>query len=200
MNNLITVTHVVPSADAVEEVQVQNGNYTAQYGSYMGVHVNLASKSGTNGLHGALFEFVRNDMFDAHSFFDSPRSPKKPLHVNQFGLQAGGPVYLPKLYDGRNKTFFTASYEGLRQIKSPSQLGTTLTQAMRGGDFSSLCTRSEEHTSELQSRLHLVCRLLLEKKKTKHISTVSNIHTALIPTYSPCLIRRIPIAPCPSIP
>ena len=141
MNNLITVTHVVPSADAVEEVQVQNGNYTAQYGSYMGVHVNLASKSGTNGLHGALFEFVRNDMFDTHSFFDSSGSPKKPLHVNQFGLQAGGPVYLPKLYDGRNKTFFTASYEGLRQIKSPSQLGITLTQAMRGGDFSSLCTR-----------------------------------------------------------
>ncbi|PYT90284.1 MAG: hypothetical protein DMG36_20855 [Acidobacteria bacterium] len=140
MNNLITVTHVVPSADAVEEVQVQNGNYTAQYGSYMGVHVNLASKSGTNGLHGALFEFVRNDMFDAHPFFDSPGSPKKPLHLNQFGVEADGPVYLPKLYNGRNKTFFTASYEGLRQIKSPSQLGTTLTQAMRGGDFSSLCT------------------------------------------------------------
>jgi len=139
MNNLITVTHVVPSADAVEEVQVQNGNYTAQYGSYMGVHVNLASKSGTNGLHGALFEFLRNDMFDAHSFFDRPGSPKKPLHLNQFGVEADGPVYLPKLYNGRNKAFFTASYEGLRQIKSPSQLGTTLTQAMRGGDFSSLC-------------------------------------------------------------
>ena len=140
MNNLITVTHVVPSVDAVEEVQVQNGNYTAQYGSYMGVHVNLATKSGTNGVHGALFEFVRNDMFDAHPFFDSPGSPKKPLHLNQFGVEVDGPVYLSKLYNGRNKTFFTASYEGLRQIKSPSQLGTTLTQAMRGGDFSSLCT------------------------------------------------------------
>ena len=139
MNNLITITHVLPSVDAVQEVQVQNGNYTAQYGSYMGVHVNLATKSGTNNIHGALYEFVRNDKFDAHPFFDSPGAPKKPLHLNQFGVEVDGPVYIPKLYDGRNKTFFTASYEGLRQIKSPSQLGTTLSQAMRNGDFSSLC-------------------------------------------------------------
>ena len=140
MNNLITVTNVRPNVDAVEEVQVQNGNYTAQYGSYMGVHVNLATKSGTNDLHGAVLEFVRNSLFDAHPFFDTPGGPKKPLHINQFGAEVGGPVYLPKLYNGRNKTFFIASYEGLRQIKSPSQLGTTFTQAMRNGDFSALCT------------------------------------------------------------
>lgn len=140
MNNLITVTNVQPNVDAVEEVQVQNGNYTAQYGSYMGVHVNLATKSGTNELHGAVFEFVRNSLFDAHSFFDKPGSPKRPLHINQFGVEVGGPVYLPRLLNGRNKTFFMASYEGLRQIKSPSQLGTTFTQAMRNGDFSATCT------------------------------------------------------------
>ena len=140
MNNLITVTNVQPNVDAVEEVQVQNGNYTAQYGSYMGVHVNLATKSGTNEVHGAVFEFVRNSLFDAHSFFDTPGSPKRPLHINQFGVEVGGPVYIPKLYNGRNKTFFMASYEGLRQIKSPSQLGTTFTQAMRNGDFSAICT------------------------------------------------------------
>jgi len=138
MNNLITVTHVAPNVDAVQEVQVQNGNYTAQFGSYMGVHVNLATKSGTNELHGALFEFVRNDMFDAHSFLDTPGSPKKPLHLNQFGVEVDGPVFIPKLYNGRNKTFFTASYEGLRQIKSSTQRGTTLTQAMRNGNFSAI--------------------------------------------------------------
>ena len=140
MNNLITVTNVSPSVDAVQEVQVQNGNYTAQYGSYMGVHVDLATKSGTNELHGALFEFGRNDMFDAQPFFAAPGSPKRPLHINQFGVEVDGPVSIPKIYKGRNKTFFTASYEGLRQITSPSQLGTPLTQAMRNGDFSSLCT------------------------------------------------------------
>src|SRR5437016_8824303 len=148
MNNLITVTNVQPNVDAVEEVQVQTGNYTAQYGSYMGVHVNLATKSGTNELHGAVFEFVRNSLFDAHSFFDTPGSPKRPLHIHQFGAEVGGPVYIPKLSKGRNKTFFMASYEGLLQLKRPSQLGTT---------------RSEEHTSELQSLTNLVCRLLLEK-------------------------------------
>src|SRR5437763_14153233 len=95
----------------------------------MGVHVNLATQSGTNDLHGAVFEFVRNSLFDAHPFFDTPGSPQKPLHINQFGGEVGGPVYLPRLYNGRNKTFFMASYEGLRQIKSPSQLGTTFSRS-----------------------------------------------------------------------
>jgi hypothetical protein len=138
MNNLITVTSVTPNLDAVQEVQVQNGNYTAQYGSYMGVHVNLTTKTGTNNLHGALYEFVRNDLFDAHPYFDTPGSPKQPLRINQFGLEVDGPVYIPRLYDGRNKTFFTASYEGLRQIKSFTQTSGSLSAAMRNGDFSSL--------------------------------------------------------------
>ena len=139
MNNLITVTPVTPNADAIEEVQVQNGNYTAQYGSYMGVHVNLVTKSGTNQLHGSLYEFVRNDLFDAHPFFDSPGSSKQPIRINQFGTEVAGPVYLPKLYDGRNKTFFTASYEGLRRISSTTQLDTVPTQAMRQGNFAEIC-------------------------------------------------------------
>jgi len=138
MNNLITITHVVPSVDSIQEVQVQNGNYSAQYGSYMGVHVNLTSKSGTNAIHGAAYEFLRNDKFDAHPFFDNPGTAKKPLRFNQFGWELDGPVYVPKLYDGRNKTFFAASYEGLRQKKSQTQLGTTITQAMRNGNFSAI--------------------------------------------------------------
>src|SRR5262249_17483897 len=119
--------------------QVQNGNYTAQYGSYMGVHVNLVTKSGTNQLHGSLYEFVRNDLFDAHPFFDAPGSSKQPIRINQFGTEVAGPVYLPKLYDGRKKTFFTASYEGLRRISSTTQLDTVPTQAMRQGNFAEIC-------------------------------------------------------------
>jgi hypothetical protein len=95
MNNLITVTSVTPNLDAIQEVQIQNGNYTAQYGSYMGVHVNLATKSGSNKLHGALYEFVRNDLFDAHPFFDTPGSDKQPLRYNQFGVEFDVPVYIP---------------------------------------------------------------------------------------------------------
>jgi hypothetical protein len=138
MNNLITVTTVTPNVDAVEEVQIQNGNYTAQYGSYMGVHINLVTKSGANSVHGAVFEFLRNDKFDAHPYFDPPGSEKLPLRYNQFGAAASGPVFIPKLYDGRNKTFFTASYEGLRQTRSNSVTGTAITSAERTGDFSAL--------------------------------------------------------------
>ena len=138
MNNLITVTSVTPNLDAIQEVQIQNGNYTAQYGSYMGVHVNLATKSGSTRFTVRCMTFVRNDLFDAHPFFDTPGSDKQPLRYNQFGMEVDGPVYLPKLYDGRNKTFFMASYEGLRQIKNASVNGTALTPAMRNGDFSAL--------------------------------------------------------------
>jgi hypothetical protein len=140
MNNLITVSAVTPNLDAIQEVQVQNGNYTAQYGSYMGVHVNMATKSGTNNVHGSVFEFVRNDVLDAHPFFDPAGTPKQPLRFNQFGFALGGPVYLPKLYNGRNKTFFVASYEGLRQIRSGTAESPTLSSAMRQGDFSALST------------------------------------------------------------
>jgi carboxypeptidase family protein len=149
MNNLITVTTVTPNVDAVQEVQIQNGNYTAQYGSYMGVHVNLITKSGTNSVHGALFEFLRNDKFDAHPYFDPPGTPKQPLRFNQFGAAVDGPVFLPKLYDGRNKTFFTASYEGLRQIRSNSVSATGITAAMRQGDFSALSTPIVDPTTGL---------------------------------------------------
>jgi hypothetical protein len=138
MNTLITVSAVTPIVDAVQEVQVQNGNYSAQYGSYMGVHVNMSTKEGTNHLHGSLFEFVRNDIFDAHPFFDQPGTPKTPLRFNQFGFELDGPVTIPKLYDGRNKTFFMASYEGLRQIRSRTAQFPTLTAAMRQGDFSGI--------------------------------------------------------------
>src|SRR5215470_3102201 len=106
----------------------------------MGVHINLVTKSGTNSLHGSLYEFLRNDKFDAHPYFDQPGSDKQPLRFNQFGTAFSGPVYVPKIYDGRNKTFFTASYEGLRQIRSGSVTATALTADMRQGNFSALCT------------------------------------------------------------
>ena len=78
MNNLITVTTVTPNVDSVQEVQIQNGNYTAQYGSSMGVHVDLVTKSGTNTVHGALYEFLRNDKFDAPPTRNSHHSSFSP--------------------------------------------------------------------------------------------------------------------------
>jgi hypothetical protein len=136
MNNLITTTPYHPSVDAIAEFEVQSGTYSAQYGSYLGAHLNLITKNGTNQLHGAVYEFFRNDALDARNFFLTPTSPKAPLRQNQFGFELGGPVFIPKLYDGRNRTFFMVDYEGLRLVKQVTSLDTVLTPQMRQGDFS----------------------------------------------------------------
>ncbi len=138
VNNLITTTPIHPSVDAIQEFEVQTGTYTAQYGAYLGAPLNLLTKSGTNSLHGALFEFLRNSDMDARPFFLSPTAAKAPLHQNQFGFEVGGPVFIPKLFDGRNKTFFMADYEGLRTIRSATALATTFTPLMRAGNFSEI--------------------------------------------------------------
>lgn len=135
MNNLITTSPFHPSPDAIQEMEVQSGNYSAQYGAYLGAHLNLITKSGANTPHGALWEFFRNDVLDARNFFLNPISPKAPLRQNQFGGEIGGPVFIPKLYDGRNKSFFMFDYEALRLRKQVSQLDTVLTPLMRQGIF-----------------------------------------------------------------
>ena len=146
MNNLGNVTATRPSADMVSEVQMQSGNYTAQYGAYLGVHINLVSKNGTNGLHGAAYDYIKNTAFDAHNFFDSPTQAKTPLNYNQYGFDVGGPVRIPKIYNGRDKTFFFGAYEKINQKVTTTGTTTVMTPAMEGsgtanpgaGDFSAL--------------------------------------------------------------
>ncbi len=136
MNNLITTATFRPSVDAVQEFQIQTGTYPAQYGGYMGVQMNVITKSGTNDLHGSVFEFLRNNQLDARNYFENPNSPRAPLRQNQFGFSLGGPVVIPKLYNGRNKTFFFADYEGLRLSQGIPSISTVLTPLMRQGNFS----------------------------------------------------------------
>jgi hypothetical protein len=138
MNNLITLAPARPSSDMISEVQMQSGNYPAQYGSYLGLHVNLVSKSGTNDLHGTVYDYVQNTALNAHQFTDPVGSPKQIQHYNQYGFGVGGPVYIPKLYNGRNKTFFFGSYEKINQVSQSSGIGSTLTAAERAGDFSAI--------------------------------------------------------------
>src|SRR5437870_806782 len=99
--------------------------------------INLVFKSGTNQLHGSAYEFLRNSRFDANGYFANQRGlPLTNFKRNQFGVSAGGPVYLPKIYNGHNRTFFFVSYEGLRE-RSQSNLTTTVpTELQRNGDFS----------------------------------------------------------------
>ena len=135
MNNLITTTTIRPNVDAIQEFQVQTGTYPAQYGGYMGVQLNLITKSGTNQLHGSLFEFVRNNKFDARNFFERPNSPRAPLRQNQFGGEIGGPVVLPG-YNGRNRTFFMASYEGLRNRQAIPTIDNVFQPSWKSGNLS----------------------------------------------------------------
>ena len=140
MNNLITQINFLPSVDAIQEFHVQTGTYSAQYGGYLGVHMDLVTKSGTNQLHGAAFEFIRNDALDARQFFEKQGTPKTPFHQNQFGVEVGGPFVIPHLYNGKDKTFFMGSYEGFRELSASPSLQTVLTPLMRNGDFSEIST------------------------------------------------------------
>ncbi len=138
MNNLITTAPARPSSDAISEVQMQSGNYPAQYGAYLGIHINLVSKAGTDQLHGAVYDYVENTIFNAKPFLATPSSPRSVLHYNQYGFTLGGPVVIPKLYNGRNRTFFFGSYEKLDQIGQNTNVASVLTPAMEKGDFSAL--------------------------------------------------------------
>jgi hypothetical protein len=138
MNNLGSSSPVSPNPDTLDAVQTQNGNYTAQYGGYMGVHINMVSKSGTNDLHGTAYDYVQNDALDAKAWFTAPGKPNPPLRYNQFGFVLGGPVVIPFLYHGKDKTFFLGSYEGTRQLQQVVTPGTVMTNAMKSGDFSAI--------------------------------------------------------------
>ena len=145
MNNLITTTPTRPMVESVQEVEVQTGTYDAQYGSYLGVHINMITKSGTNQLHGALLEFFRNQVLDARNFFTlptpaNPTAAKPPLRQNQFGYELDGPVIIPKLYNGRDKTFFMSSFEGYHLVQQATSLSTEMPAAFFTGDFSAVAT------------------------------------------------------------
>jgi Carboxypeptidase regulatory-like domain/TonB dependent receptor len=132
---------VILSQDAIQEFKVESGTYSAEYG-YSASQINIISKSGGNQLHGSVFEFNRNDWFDASPFptytdFKSGIATTNPeLRQNQFGFVVNGPVYIPKLYDGRNKTFFLANYEGWRIVNGARVNFTMPNPATLAGDFS----------------------------------------------------------------
>ncbi|MBZ5516093.1 MAG: TonB-dependent receptor [Acidobacteriia bacterium] len=123
---------VILSQDAIQEFKEQTATYSAEYG-FSANQINIISKSGTNELHGSVFEFLRNDAVDARNTFaaDVP-----VLRQNQFGFVASGPVYIPKVYDGRNKTFWLANFEGWRIRRGSIQQGVVPPPAQLHGDFS----------------------------------------------------------------
>jgi outer membrane receptor protein involved in Fe transport len=123
-----------PSIDAITEFAVDTNGFKAEYGRAQGGVITFTSKSGTNDLHGTAYEFLRNNALDARRFFEARKGIYKQ---NDFGWSAGGPVFIPKLYDGRNKTFWFASMEWFRnRVGANSERFSVPTPEMYNGDFS----------------------------------------------------------------
>jgi hypothetical protein len=148
----------VPPADAVQEFKVETAAYDGQTAHTAGATVNVTLKSGTNQLHGSVYEFVRNDVLSANNYFlnrtnlaanpsrdadKDGKADRDALRYNRYGFTVGGPVWTPKFlgplgYDGRNRTFFFFAFEGLKDKFPEPGLFTVPTAKMRQGDFSEL--------------------------------------------------------------
>jgi hypothetical protein len=125
------------NVDAVQEIESLSGVMAAEIGHGAAGFTNIKTKSGTNTLHGSVFEFVRNSAFDARNFFDerSLANPGRipPFRRNEFGFTLGGPVTVPRVYSGRDRTFFFGQYQGFRQVLGTTQVLSVPTQAERQG-------------------------------------------------------------------
>jgi carboxypeptidase family protein len=128
----------LPSIDAIQEFKVQTGIYPAEFG-HEASQINVLTKSGGNVYHGALFEFVRNDVFDAVPYaFGTVHPNKSPFKWNDYGFELDGPVRIPKLFNGRNRLFFMANDEWKIQRQNSQALYTLPTPAEESGNFSAL--------------------------------------------------------------
>ena len=123
-NNLV----INPSVDSIQEFRIQKSMYPAEFGGKASALINVATKSGGNVVRGSLFEFHRNDAFDARNYFDAKDAPVPPLRQNQFGGVLGGPL-------AKDRRFFFASYEGLRMDRSLTRTFSVPSEAIRRGDF-----------------------------------------------------------------
>ncbi len=134
--------YLTPSVESITEFSVDTNGFKAEYGQAGGGVITFASKSGTNQLHGSAYEFLRNDDMDARGFFAATRSIYKQ---SDFGVTMGGPVTIPKVYHGKNRTFFFLSYEGFRNRQGANgSLFTVPTPEMYQGNFTNLVNNKNQ--------------------------------------------------------
>jgi hypothetical protein len=136
---------IIPPPDAIQEFKLQSGDFSAEFGHSAGGVINAVVKSGGNHLHGNLWEYIRNDLFEANDYFNKQNQiasglKNKPsaYHQNQFGGTVGGPVYLPKIYNGKDKTFFFFDYQGTRIVQPSNSFSTVPTALMTSSGFTNL--------------------------------------------------------------
>jgi hypothetical protein len=128
-------TMIKPSIESIQEFKVLTGTFSAEFGGGPGV-VSASTRSGSNQFHGSAMDFLRNTALNARNYFAAPNQPKPPFIRNQFEATLGGPVIIPKVYNGHNHTFMFLDYYGERQIQGISNVNTVPTMAARQGDFS----------------------------------------------------------------
>jgi Predicted outer membrane protein len=127
----------VPSVEGVQEFRIQTNAFSAEFGRSGGGLVTMVTKSGTNEVHGSLYEFLRNSALDSNNFFaNAAGRPLGSFKRNEFGATVGGPIFLPKLYDGRNRSFFFLAYEGRRLLSGSTIINSLPSALERQGDFS----------------------------------------------------------------
>jgi hypothetical protein len=149
------------SVEAVSEFKVMTNTFDAEFGSASGGVVNLVSKQGTNSLHGSVYDLIKNSAIDANNWTNDYQNAqagkdiyKTPTDTqNDFGASVGGPVRIPWLYNGKDKTFFFFNYEGFRQENGGTTLLSAPTQAMLGGDFSALLTPVTANGQNFQAHI-----------------------------------------------
>jgi hypothetical protein len=129
--------YVYPSPDAISEFKVLRAQYSAAFGRNASGQIDVVTKSGANSIHGSAYEYLRNDFFDANGYYNNSKGvPITKYRYNDFGFSFGGPVLVPKVYNGRNKTFFFVSEEWWRDVTYTTGTATVPTTAERSGDFS----------------------------------------------------------------
>lgn len=140
-NSAIVVPLYTPSVDAVQEFKVQQNNFSAEIGFSGNTVLNVVMRSGTNQLHGSLYEFLRNQALDANDWFNNLNGIDLPARrYNQFGGTVGGPIVIPHFYNGKDKTFFFFDYQATRDHSAASFRAGVPSAAERAGNFSELCT------------------------------------------------------------
>ena len=144
---------VLPSVDMLQEFKVQSGVYPAEFGRAAS-QINVSTRSGTNQYHASIYEFLRNDKMDARAYdftaADHTRV-KNPFQWNQYGFTFGGPVRVPRVFNGHDKLFFMANYEVFRQRERPVNVYSLPTALMRQGNFSELNTTLWDPVGRVQS-------------------------------------------------
>ena len=162
---------VLPPVDAIQEFKVQTSDFSAEFGRSGAAVLNATIKSGTNEFHGSGWEFLRNNHLDSADYFENANHiPRADLQMNQFGVTIGGPVIIPHVFNGKNKLFFFADYEGLRRVQGNTLTGFTVPTAAERNSWNSATAGSlvnfQDYLSTTATTTDNLCTVVLQSGKT----------------------------------